>query len=72
MSESPREFLVLLRAEPAERDALGREPELRLRLLLKIAGRGLGLRALQVTEDGKGVEEKNPLAGRGDGGEDGN
>lgn len=63
---------MLLRAEPAGRDALGRDPGVRLRTLLKIAGRGLGLRALQVTEDGKGVQAKNPLAGRGDGGEDGN
>ncbi|MCW5777745.1 MAG: hypothetical protein KIS87_15015 [Phycisphaeraceae bacterium] len=53
---SPARFVVELRADPQGRDRFGREPSVRLRLLLKLAGRGLGLRCTAVRTVGGGVE----------------
>lgn len=53
----PARYVVELRPEPAGRDRWGREPTVRLRLLLKIAGRGLGLRCVGVREASVGSGE---------------
>lgn len=45
-----------IRLEATGRDACGRPPVVRLRQLLKIALRGLGLRCTEVTETATGLE----------------
>jgi len=48
MRRTPHTFTLTVRAEPAGRDHLGRDPAYRLKLFLKRALRGYGLRCLSI------------------------